>query len=210
MSTSNATTFQEANVTTGGNFVAVAGGSTTLAGVNVNAGGDALLQGTTVTVTSVQDQISGTNFGFSSSPLTNGTGSNSSFTAESDAPLSASFSQTESTITTDRVDLNTGGNLNIVTTEGSATLAAVNANAAGNLNTAIADGSDLNITELQDTTSSTGFSVDVSIDANAAEAIAGTVEGVVEAIETGDAAAIVSSIPGANQIASTIAAIESR
>ena len=209
VSTSNATTFQEANVTTGGNFVAVAGGSTTLAGVNVNAGGDALLQGTTVTVTSVQDQISGTNFGFSSSPLTNGTGSNSSFTAESDAPLSASFSQTESTITTDRVDLNTGGNLNIVTTEGSATLAAVNANVAGNLNTAIADGSDLNITELQDTTSSTGFSVDVSIDANAAEAIAGTVEGVVEAIETGDAAAIVSSIPGANQIASTIAAIES-
>ena len=209
VSTSNATTFQEANVTTGGNFVASAGGSTTLAGVNVNAGGDALLQGTTVTVTSVQDQISGTNFGFSSSPLTNGTGSNSSFTAESDAPLSASFSQTESTITTDRVDLNTGGNLNIVTTEGSATLAAVNANVAGNLNTAIADGSDLNITELQDTTSSTGFSVDVSIDANAAEAIAGTVEGVVEAIETGDAAAIVSSIPGANQIASTIAAIES-
>ena len=85
----------------------------------------------------------------------------------------------------------------------------MNANIGGNLNAQIADGSDLNITDLQDTTSSTGFSVDIAIEANAAEAIAGTVEGVVEAIETGDAAAIVSSIPGANQVASTIAAIES-
>ena len=209
VSTSNSVTNQEANVTTGGNFVAVAGGATTLAGVNVNAGGDALLQGTTVTVTSVQDQFSGTNFGFSSSPLTNGTGSNSSFSAASDAPLSASFNQTESLTTTDQAELNTGGSLNIVTTEGAATLASVNANIGGNLNAQIADGSDLNITDLQDTTSSTGFSVDIAIEANAAEAIAGTVEGVVEAIETGDAAAIVSSIPGANQIASTIAAIES-
>ena len=209
VSTSNAVTNQEANVTTGGNFVAVAGGSTTLAGVNVDAGGDALLQGTTVTVTSVQDQFSGTNFGFSSSPLTNGTGSNASFSAASDAPLSASFNQTESLTTTDRVALNTGGSLNIVTTEGGATLAAVNANIGGNLNTQIADGSDLNITDLQDTSSSTGFSVDIAIEANAAEAIAGTVEGVVEAIETGDVNAIVSSIPGANQVASTIAAIES-
>ena len=209
VSTSNSVTNQEANVTTGGNFVAVAGGATTLAGVNVNAGGDALLQGTTVTVTSVQDQFSGTNFGFSSSPLTNGTGSNSSFSAASDAPLSASFNQTESLTTTDQAALNTGGSLNIVTTEGAATLASVNANIGGNLNAQIADGSDLNITDLQDTTSSTGFSVDIAIEANAAEAIAGTVEGVVEAIETGDAAAIVSSIPGANQVASTIAAIES-
>ena len=209
VSTSSAVTNQEANVTTGGNFVAVAGGSTTLAGVNVNAGGDALLQGTTVTVTSVQDQFSGTNFGFSSSPLTNGTGSNSSFSAASDAPLSASFNQTESLTTTDQAQLNTGGSLNIVTTEGAATLASVNANIGGNLNAQIADGSDLNVTDLQDTTSSTGFSVDIAIEANAAEAIAGTVEGVVEAIETGDVAGIVSSIPGANQVASTIAAIES-
>ncbi len=182
----------------------MAGGATTLAGVNVNAGGDALLQGTTVTVTSVQDQFSGTNFGFSSSPLTNGTGSNSSFSAASDAPLSASPDRTLTT--TDQTAI-PAGSLNIVTTEGAATLASVNANIAAQR--ADRRRFDLNITDLQDTTSSTGFSVDIAIEANAAEAIAGTVEGVVEAIETGDAAAIVSSIPGANQVASTIAAIES-
>ena len=72
----------------------------------------------------------------------------------------------------------------------------MNANIGGNLNAQIADGSDLNVTDLQDTTSSTGFSVDIAIEANAAEAIAGTVEGVVEAIETGDVAGIVQLDPG--------------
>ena len=153
-------------------------------------------------MTSVQDQFSGTNFG-SLQPADERHRVNSSFSAASDAPLSASFRQTRS------LALQPGAAEHWRQSQyrhhRAATLASVNANIGGNLNAQIADGSDLNVTAFRTTSSTT--SVDLAIEANAAEAIAGTSRALSGPSRQGVAGVV--AHPRRQPVASTIAAVGS-